>query len=261
MHCVGELIVTLLAAVLAAVAVLIWWSPAPRARRLRQLSTTTSPLTREGTPALHRTDVAEPLSPHRWRVGLSATGLGFALALLFGGWLGVVLGVLGAAVASEVVSRMEPAARGRRRAQLSADLPLAAELLAACLRAGRPPDRAVEVVSHAIDGPLGAELAFVAETLRLGADADVAWSRFLNEPGLERFGRSMVRAWRGGAPLADILDRLADDARRACRTDADRRARAVGVKAALPLGVCFLPAFLLIGVIPLVAATITDLLH
>jgi hypothetical protein len=39
------------------------------------------------------------------------------------------------------------------------------------------------------------------------------------------------------------------------------RARAVGVKAALPLGVCLLPAFVLVGVVPLVAGSVTVLVQ
>ncbi|MCW2792983.1 MAG: type secretion system protein, partial [Nocardioides sp.] len=41
--------------------------------------------------------------------------------------------------------------------------------------------------------------------------------------------------------------------------DVEDRARAVGVKAALPLGLCLLPAFVLIGIVPLVAGLLTTL--
>jgi hypothetical protein len=48
--------------------------------------------------------------------------------------------------------------------------------------------------------------------------------------------------------------RLADELDRRARLGVEERARAVGVKAAVPLGLCLLPSFLLIGVVPLVAA-------
>ena len=51
------------------------------------------------------------------------------------------------------------------------------------------------------------------------------------------------------------MARLAEDLRRAARADVETRARAVGVKAAVPLGVCLLPAFVLVGVVPLVAGS------
>ena len=37
------------------------------------------------------------------------------------------------------------------------------------------------------------------------------------------------------------------------------RARAVGVRAALPLGLCLLPSFLLLGIVPLVVGMLSDL--
>ena len=147
-----------------------------------------------------------------------------------------------------------------RRARVLVDLPLAADLLSACLRAGLSPVLAVEAVAAGLTGPLAEEFAHVAAAFRLGADAPAAWSRFLREAELAPFGRAMVRVWDTGSPLADALDRLADDARRRRRIEADRRARAVGVKAAAPLGLCFLPAFILVGVVPLVAGAVGGLL-
>ena len=55
------------------------------------------------------------------------------------------------------------------------------------------------------------------------------------------------------------MERLAGDLARRARADAEDRARAVGVKAALPLGLCLLPAFVLVGIVPLVAALLTSL--
>jgi hypothetical protein len=54
--------------------------------------------------------------------------------------------------------------------------------------------------------------------------------------------------------------RLAEDLRRDTRAQLESRARAVGVKAALPLGVCLLPAFVLVGVVPLVAGSVSVLI-
>jgi hypothetical protein len=55
--------------------------------------------------------------------------------------------------------------------------------------------------------------------------------------------------------------RLSDDLRRQVRAEVESRARAVGVKAALPLGTCLLPAFVLVGVVPLVAGSVSVLLR
>jgi pilus assembly protein TadC len=69
----------------------------------------------------------------------------------------------------------------------------------------------------------------------------------------------MARAQATGAPVTRVVERLADELARAARADVEDRARAVGVKAALPLGLCLLPAFLLIGIVPLVAGLLGSL--
>ena len=67
----------------------------------------------------------------------------------------------------------------------------------------------------------------------------------------------MLRAAESGASVADAMARLADDLRLSSRAAVEARARAVGVRAALPLGVCLLPAFVLLGVVPLVAGSLS----
>jgi len=64
-------------------------------------------------------------------------------------------------------------------------------------------------------------------------------------------------AWvpaRSGTSLVDCLRVHADEARRRRREQETKRARSVGVKSVQPLALCFLPAFVLIGVVPLVAS-------
>lgn len=190
-----------------------------------------------------------------------AAGLaGVALAVAVGGGVGLLLGVAVGVIIDRVLARAEPASVRQRRDRLVADLPAAADLLAACLRSGRSIGASVEVVADAISGPLGAELTAVARALRLGADTAAAWSAFRREPVLAPFGRAITRATDSGAPLARTLDRIAEDARRSRRGAAKERARAVGVKAAAPLGLCFLPAFLLIGIVPIVISAFLGLL-
>ncbi|MFD0891079.1 type II secretion system F family protein, partial [Streptosporangium algeriense] len=63
-----------------------------------------------------------------------------------------------------------------------------------------------------------------------------------------------------GAPVADILTRLADDARQEARSAASAAALRVGVQAVAPLGLCFLPAFVCLGIVPVVAGLAGDVL-
>ncbi|GIH22507.1 hypothetical protein Aph01nite_08170 [Acrocarpospora phusangensis] len=60
--------------------------------------------------------------------------------------------------------------------------------------------------------------------------------------------------------MADVLTRLADDARHATRSASSAAARKVGVQAVAPLGLCFLPAFVFLGIIPVVAGLATQVL-
>jgi hypothetical protein len=59
--------------------------------------------------------------------------------------------------------------------------------------------------------------------------------------------------------VTDEMARLADELDRRTRARVEERARAVGVNAAVPLGICLLPSFLLIGVLPLVAGLLRSL--
>jgi pilus assembly protein TadC len=88
--------------------------------------------------------------------------------------------------------------------------------------------------------------------LRLGGDPVACWSVLGEEGELAAFGRALGRAMVSGAPLAEAVARLADDQRARRRRTAEAAARAVGVRAVGPLGLCFLPAFVLVGVVPVI---------
>jgi Flp pilus assembly protein TadB len=185
-------------------------------------------------------------------------GIGVAAAV--GGALGLVLGAAAATAAFVVLRRLEPAATRRRRERLAADLPTAVDLLGACLHAGRPPDEALRVVAAAVGGPVGDDLEVVTVRLALGADPVGVWREIGTQQGpLAPLGRTMARSLQTGAPLADGLRLLASDLRGRRRAAAEQQARSVGVRAAAPLGLCFLPAFVLIGIVPSIAGAFASM--
>jgi Flp pilus assembly protein TadB len=155
-----------------------------------------------------------------------------------------------------VTGRMEPPAARRRRERMEAAVPHVVDLLSACLAAGLSPPAAVDAVATSVDDPARAELLAVAARLHLGVDPVTVWRDLSRHPQLGALGHSIVRATDSGASVADALLRLSDDLRRRLRSDVEARARTVGVKAAVPLGVCLLPAFVLVGVVPLVAGSL-----
>ena len=61
----------------------------------------------------------------------------------------------------------------------------------------------------------------------------------------------LERSFISGAPLHFALGTLSEHLRRAVVQETVRKVRSVGVKAVLPLGLCFLPAFVLLTVVPL----------
>ncbi|MFF3236557.1 type II secretion system F family protein [Micromonospora sp. NPDC002931] len=190
-----------------------------------------------------------------------AAGLGgLAVAVLVGGWSGLLTAVPAALLLDRLLRRIEPPAVRRRRLREAADLPLAADLLAAAMRAGAPVDRSVLAVADALDGPLADRLARVGRLLRLGGGPEEAWEPLASVPGAERLTAAVLRSSNSGGALAGALTRLADDLRADRATAAEAAARRAGVLIVLPLGLCFLPAFILAGLVPVIVAVLGDVL-
>ena len=199
--------------------------------------------------------VSGPLPPRVVRAVTSLL-LGAGLALTVTGFAGLLLGVLaGAAGYRWLPDPPSPEQRRERRMSgaLRDQVPLTADLLAGCLSSWCAPVEAAEAVAQALGEPMASRLARVAAEIRTGADAEESWGRFGADPVLGPLGRCLVRAAASGAPPAEGLARLAQGARTASATAAQGRVRKAGVLAAAPLGLCFLPAFVLVGVVPVVA--------
>ncbi len=202
----------------------------------------------------------------RWRVGwlrewVRGAAVAAAVAILVGGATGVVIGL---AVAYGVGLRQRRAkARAERRAAeaaLRAALAPAADLLAACLAAGAGPREAADAVGRSVDGTVGVRLRRVAAELRLGAEPSAAWQRFGELPGARDLTRCMERAGISGVPAVEGVARLAVGLRAAAHRTAAERARRAAVLVTFPLAACFLPAFLVIGVAPVLIGLAGELM-
>jgi Flp pilus assembly protein TadB len=192
----------------------------------------------------------------RWVVHVGAVVAGAGAGGLYGGPLAVPVGLAVVAAVEVAVRRWEPARRQRELRQAAVDLPVAVDLLAAALRAGAPPERAARIVGAALAGQVGSRLVEVADALRDGAPVGQAWRPVHPLTGGERLARAAVRSAHSGAALTGALDRLATDLRADRAAAAQARARRAGVLAVVPLGLCFLPAFVLAGVVPVVVAVL-----
>lgn len=192
---------------------------------------------------------------------LAAVVLGIAAMVLVGGPVGVLLGVVTVPVAVAVLRYLATFGSRARAVALSQQAPLACDLLAAVLSSGADPVSALSAVSEGVGEPLRSSLAEVEARLRLGSDGRTAWAPLLADPALEPIAAAMVRSAETGAPLADALRRAGGDLRQARRAALLSRARVVGVMSVLPLGLCFLPAFVLLGVVPVVVSLVGRVLE
>lgn len=207
-----------------------------------------------------------PARPPRPRMPSWARGGAVALLAAAAGW--ALAGPLAALVAAGLalgVARLRGA--GRRRAQSAAadeeasrHLPLAADLLAACAAAGAGPAEAALAVGRSMGGPLGERLTRTAAELRLGGEPAEVWRRFGATPGAEGLARCMERAGASGAPTAEAVARHAAGLRAARARTAAARARRAQVLISAPVGLCFLPAFLAVGVAPVVIGLAGELM-
>lgn len=189
----------------------------------------------------------------------AAVGGGAAGLLLVPGVAGVVMAAVAAGVVWWRSQGWETAGVQRRRERLAADLPHVVDLLVASLDAGASPERALDRVARVVGGPVAEELQPWLSHLRLGSDPAGVWSRMAAHPELGRLGRALHRATESGAPVAAALARLSEDLRSRARLEVEAKVRQVEVKAAVPLAVCLLPAFLLLGVVPLIAGSVSGL--
>ena len=199
--------------------------------------------------------------PRRVVVRLACAGLGVVVAIFIGGVVGVAAGVAVALVTPLLVTRMESRAQRHRRESLERQAPAAADLMAACLAAGATPVDAARAVSTALGDPIAEPLGRLTGALDLGADPSRAWAALAVDAPLRPLARAAARSAETGAPLAALLAAVADDQRDEARARAEATARASGVKSVAPLAACFLPAFILIGIVPVVASLALPLIQ
>jgi Flp pilus assembly protein TadB len=168
-------------------------------------------------------------------------------------WLAAPIAGAGAYL---LVCRLETPAARRRRQQLVDELPASLDLLSAMIAAGMPLRSAVRELVDASDGPLAEDLRAVIAGIDLGRNDADAWRSLRDHPALGAVSVDLARSVQSGTMIAATLQRHAKVARRDRRGEREARARTVGVKSVPPLMLCFVPAFLLISIVPIVASGI-----
>ena len=189
-------------------------------------------------------------STARWTLpGLSGTAVALLAATALGGVAGALAGVgLGVGVALGCRRVL-----ARDTAPQPDPLRLAGgwDLLAACLRSGLPVPIAVRAVAQHMPSPAAAELSTIADRLALGADPHAAWEVPDSSP-VHKLARAARRSAHSGASLATVAQSVAAEVRAGALDLVAARGQRAGVLITGPLGLCFLPAFLALGVVPVV---------
>ncbi|WP_026927895.1 type II secretion system F family protein [Granulicoccus phenolivorans] len=191
--------------------------------------------------------------------------------VLPGGW-SVVLALLAGAAGFVGLGLIQPDRIRRRRETLVLELPEALGLLAATLQAGLPlrigTARVAEALSAAgATGEAGAEPSPVAEDLGLvltgievGMNDREAWRLLAEEEAWRAVARDLARSADAGSALAEILQTHRVESAHTRRAHRERAAKTVGVRSVAPLMICFLPAFMILGVVPVVGSLILAML-
>lgn len=212
---------------------------------------------------LRRAAVVGP--DHRSASVVSAAAVLLAMAL----WLGA-----GPSVVRARAGRPPRAHRPHQglllgRTDVADPLAVAASLdvLAVCLAAGMAVSTAAAATAAVAPPRLARVLRRAADLLALGADPNIAWSRPPDlPPGTHDAQTDAVlrlarRSAASGAALADGIVELAVQVRHDAAQAAAAAAERAGVLIAGPLGLCFLPAFLCVGIVPLVVGLAGDVLQ
>jgi Flp pilus assembly protein TadB len=191
---------------------------------------------------------------------LAGVSVGLGVALLVGGLVGVAVGLAVGVAARVVVGRLSTEDDAERVEALFRQAPDAVDCLASCLAAGAPLWTALRVVAQAFGDPVAGVFTRAVERHELGSPAPETFAEFLTDPHLGAVGRVLVRSSESGGALAESLVACSQRLRSDRASYLELKARAVGVKAVGPLTVCFLPAFLLLAVVPIVGSMVMVLL-
>jgi len=140
---------------------------------------------------------------------------------------------------------------GRHGLQGLRDTAMMLELIGAMLDTGAGLGRSLDLVAALMPPELGRQLRPVVSALAIGADWGTAWrSSGARAPQLQALRDALSFAALTGAPSSALLYAQAARLRRERNRAAEQRAAALGVKLVVPLGLCSLPAFVCLGVVP-----------
>jgi Flp pilus assembly protein TadB len=202
----------------------------------------------------------------RRRLRRLVAGAGAGLMLGFLGTTGLpelaIVAVLAIAAWPVSMWAVGRRATARRLAVRRTSAPVVLDLLGAALLAGLNPHKAVLRVADRAPESLNEDLTLAAAVLRLGGTPAAALHAAAERSGLDELraaAAALEAAERWGAPPAEALAARAEALRSRARLQAEAEAGRAAVRLAFPLVLCFLPAFVLLTVVPTVAGAVRAL--
>ncbi|MDP9806242.1 hypothetical protein J2S70_000824 [Trueperella bonasi] len=157
-------------------------------------------------------------------------------------WIAIMAGMLAWVWMAPPVG----APQKRERTRQSVDPAVVLDLAAAALGSGLSIPGTLAALDVATGGQ---ERTTVARLLLLGASWEEAWEGVAGT----RLQESLRAAWTDGAAPVPLIERSSHTLRLQRQRNAKEAAERLGARLVMPLGLCFLPAFILIGVVPVVA--------
>jgi hypothetical protein len=109
---------------------------------------------------------------------------------------------------------------------------------------------------QAFDGPVADDLGRVLAMLKLGVGEAAAWKSIHDHPQLGLAAQDLARSVESGTSMVQGLQHHAAAAREVRRGALQVRARSVGVRSVLPMMICFIPSFMLLGIVPAVVSAV-----
>lgn len=135
------------------------------------------------------------------------------------------------------------------------------DVFAACLTSGMAVATAAAATGPSAPQALGGVLVRAADLLTLGADPVTAWTGRPADQRVEALLRLARRSASSGTALAQGVAELAEQSRLDAGDAAQAAAERASVLIAGPLGLCYLPAFLCLGIVPVVVGLAGDVLR
>ena len=133
------------------------------------------------------------------------------------------------------------------------------DLITACLSCGLPVGTAVGAVAECGGSQFADVWTGTARRLAMGLDADRAWALCQKSGVLGDFARRARRSAHSGSRLASDMGALATQLRHRATDQAVAEAEKASVYVALPLSLCFLPAFITVGLVPIAMGLLAGL--